>query len=116
MGFEEALFDCALREVRRTRRLPTRLKERAASFVTLERDTAISTEISSQFVRYFPTVAAALTEGEQESARLLGRSAVASLSDRHLVSDLLDATAAHKPDLFATTSADMTIKPPSPMN
>ena len=97
-----------------------RLDDQAASFATLKRDTAINTEMISLFVRYFLTITPPLVESEQQPARVLGRQRfevfVAQIgrrlaSDHRLVSDVLESIAAHKPDLFATATDDMVVKP-----
>src|SRR5262249_5270330 len=97
-----------------------RLDEQASSLATLKRDAAINTEMISLFVRYFLTITPPLADSEQQTARVLGRQRfevfVAQIgrrlaSDRRLVYDVLESIAAHKPDLFATATDDMVVKP-----
>jgi predicted DNA-binding protein len=97
-----------------------RLDEQATSLATLRRDAAINTEMISLFVRYFLTITPPLADSEQQPARTLGRQRfevfVAQIgrriaSDRRLVSDVLESIADHNPDLFATATDDMAVKP-----
>ena len=97
-----------------------RLDEQATGLATLKRDTAINTEMISLFVRYFLTITPPLSDKEQQPARALGKRRfevfVAQIgrrlaSDRRLVSEILESIADNNPDLFATASDDMPIKP-----
>jgi predicted DNA-binding protein len=97
-----------------------RLDEQATSLATLKRDAAINTEMISLFVRYFLTITPPLADSDQQPARTLGRQRfevfVAQIgrriaSDRRLVSDVLESIADHNPDLFATATDDMAVKP-----
>jgi hypothetical protein len=97
-----------------------RLDEQSSSLATLKRDTAINTEMISLFVRYFLTITPPLPDNEQKPARSLGKQRfevfVAQIgrrlaSDRGLVMDVLESIASHRPDLFATATDDMTVRP-----
>ena len=97
-----------------------RLDKQAAAFATLQRDAAINTEMISLFVRYFLTITPPLPDNEQQPARALGRRRfevfVAQIgrrlaSDRRLVSEVLESIADNNPDLFATASDDIAVKP-----
>ena len=99
-----------------------RLDQQAASLATLKRDAAINTEMISLFVRYFLTITPPLPDSEQQPARALGKQRfevfVAQIgrrvaSDRRLVSDVLESIATHNPDLFATATDDMAVRPPT---
>jgi predicted DNA-binding protein len=97
-----------------------RLDEQATGLATLKRDTAINTEMISLFVRYFLTITPPLPDNEQQPARALGRRRfevfVAQIgrrlaSDRRLVSEVLESIADNNPDLFATASDDIAVRP-----
>src|SRR5262245_9591473 len=97
-----------------------RLDEQATGLATLKRDTAINTEMISLFVRYFLTITPPLPDNEQQPAQALGRRRfevfVAQIgrrlaSDRRLVSEVLEAIVDNNPDLFATATDDMAVKP-----
>ena len=99
-----------------------RLDEQSSGLATLKRDTAINTEMISLFVRYFLTITPPLPDNEQKPARILGRQRfevfVAQIgrrlaSDRGLVMDVLESIASHRPDLFATATDEMAVKPQS---
>jgi hypothetical protein len=71
-------------------------------------------------VRYFLTITPPLPDNEQKPARILGKQRfevfVAQIgrrlvSDRGLVMDVLESIANHRPDLFATATDDIAVKP-----
>jgi len=96
-----------------------RLDEQTKSIATLKRDTVIVAEMVSLFVRYFLTVTPPLGEREQQPARALGKERfqvfVAQIgrrlvSDRRVVSAVLESIAVHNPDLLATLGDDKPLK------
>src|SRR5262245_65583361 len=96
-----------------------RLDEQSRIIATLKRDTVITAEMLSLFVRYFLTITPPLGEREQQPARALGKERfqvfVAQIgrrlaSDRRLVSEVLESIAAHNPDLLATIGDDIPLK------
>jgi predicted DNA-binding protein len=96
-----------------------RLDEQTKSIATLKRDTVIVAEMVSLFVRYFLTITPPLGEREQQPARALGKERFQVfvtqigrrlVSDRRVVSAVLESIAIHNPDLLASLGDDKPLK------